>query len=183
VTLGRDYATQNCSLARTMEVVGERWTLLVVRDLFYGVRRFTDLRADLDIPRAVLAARLATLVDHGVVERRAYRPGRHEYLLTDRGIDLWPAVHALARWGEKHYAAQGPRRVFTHSVCGVPLEPGGQCPACLITPSPAYVDVRPGPGADFEARDDPVSRALRRPHRLLTTLLDDEPARRVARST
>ena len=112
--LGRDYARQDCSLARAMEVVGERWTLLVLRDLFYGVRRFTDLHRHLDIPRAVLSTRLATLVEHGLVERRGERPGRHAYVLTDRGIELWPAVHALTHWGDRHYAARGPRQVFTH---------------------------------------------------------------------
>ena len=81
--LRSDYDRQNCSLARSLEVVGERWTLLILRDLFFGVRRFTDLHAHLDIPRAVLTARLATLVDRGLVERRPYGPGRDEFLLTD----------------------------------------------------------------------------------------------------
>ena len=92
--LGTDYAGQTCSLARTLELVGERWTLLIVRDLFFGVRRFSDLQRHLDIPRAVLASRLATLVEAGVVERDPYR-------LTAAGEELWPAVHALMQWGER----------------------------------------------------------------------------------
>src|SRR5688500_12687110 len=86
--LGTDYAGQTCSLARTLEVVGERWTLLIVRDLFFGVRRFSDLQRHLDIPRAVLSARLAALVEAGIVEPDPYR-------LSERGEELWPAVHAL----------------------------------------------------------------------------------------
>src|SRR5688572_16684286 len=105
--LGTDYAGQTCTIARALEVVGERWTLLVVRDLFFGVRRFGDLQAHLDIPRAVLSARLTGLVEHGLAERRPYRPGRDEYVLTPRGEELWPAVHALARWGERHFAPGG----------------------------------------------------------------------------
>ena len=105
--LGSDYEGQNCSLARSLEVVGERWTLLILRDLFFGVRRFGELQAHLDIPRAVLSARLATLVEHGLVERRPYRPGRDELLLTDPAVELWPAVFALLRWGDRHYAAEG----------------------------------------------------------------------------
>src|SRR6476659_5502724 len=98
--LGKDYEKQDCSIARTLEVIGERWTLLVVRDVFYGVRRFSDFQAHLDIPRAVLTARLSALVDGGVLERRRYRdsPPRDEYVLTEAGVALWPAVYALAQW-------------------------------------------------------------------------------------
>jgi DNA-binding HxlR family transcriptional regulator len=78
VPLPREYEAQSCPLARSLEIVGERWTLLILRDLFFGVRRFGELQARLDIPRAVLSARLATLVESGLVERRPYRPGRDE---------------------------------------------------------------------------------------------------------
>src|SRR4051812_9531236 len=118
--LGTDYAGQTCSLARTLEIVGERWTLLIVRDLFFGVRRFTDLQRHLDIPRAVLAARLATLVEVGVVEPDPYR-------LTEAGEELWPAVHALMQWGEQHASPGGPRRVFAHADCGTDLDAAGTC--------------------------------------------------------
>src|SRR5690349_24929986 len=87
--LGTDYAGQDCSLARALEVVGERWTLLVLRDCFFGVRRFSDLRAHLDISRAVLSARLADLVEAGLLARREPAPGRVEYELTEQGLALW----------------------------------------------------------------------------------------------
>ena len=169
--LGTDYAGQSCSLARTLELVGERWTLLIVRDLFFGVRRFTDLQRHLDIPRAVLATRLATLVEHGLVERRPYRAGRDELVLTGRGEELWPSVHALMQWGERHRAPGGARRVFAHTACGTDLSPAGRCPACRVAPPAGEVEMRPGPGTGPPRRDDPVSTALREPRRLLHPLL------------
>jgi DNA-binding HxlR family transcriptional regulator len=169
--LRSDYDRQNCSLARSLEVVGERWTLLILRDLFFGVRRFTDLQAHLDIPRAVLSARLATLVEEGLVERRPYRPGRDELLPTARAVELWPVLYALIQWGDRHYAADGgPRRVFSHAECGSDLTASGGCPACDRDPAPAEIVMRPGPGRASTPRSDPVSRALRTPHRLLTPL-------------
>jgi DNA-binding HxlR family transcriptional regulator len=165
--LGSDYAGQDCSLARTLELVGERWTLLVLRDCLFGVRRFTDLRARLDIPRAVLATRLADLVEAGLLERREYRPGRHEYLVTAQGAALWPAVYALMQWGEQYRAPEGRRRIFVHVSCDAEIDAGGRCPVCGALPGPAELEMRPGP-ALVHRRDDPVSRALRGPHRLLT---------------
>jgi DNA-binding HxlR family transcriptional regulator len=166
--LGRDYEGQFCSLASALEVVGERWTLLIVRDAFYGVRRFSDFAAHLDIPRAVLAERLRTLVEHGVLERREDpdRAGRHVYELSETGRGLWPALHALLRWGE-HFRA--PRREFAHATCGTRLDVDGACPTCGATPGPGEVQTRLATGAE-PGRDDPVSRALRQPHRLLAPL-------------
>ena len=134
--LGTDYRGQTCSLARTLEIVGERWTLLILRDLFFGVRRFTDLQRHLDVPRAVLTARLSALVEAGVVERRPYRADRDEFVLTVSGEELWPAVHALMQWGERHHSPTGPRRVFAHVACGGDLSPEGRCPACGLVPRP-----------------------------------------------
>jgi DNA-binding HxlR family transcriptional regulator len=168
--LGSDYAGQSCSLARTLEVVGERWTLLIVRDLFFGVRRFSDLQRHLDIPRAVLSARIAALVEDGLVERRPYRPGRDELLLTERGVELWPAVHALMQWGERHHSPGGPRRVFVHVACGTQIGPTGLCPRCEREPTAAELEMRLGPGATAPIRDDAVTLALREPHRLMTPL-------------
>lgn len=172
MTLGRDYDGQNCSLARALEVVGERWTILVLRDLFFGVRRFTDLQAHLDIPRAVLADRLTRLVDAGVATRTEYRRGRHQYSLTEHGQGLWPALFALSQWGERHDSPNGRRRVFSHAPCGEDLTPSGQCPACGALPTAAEIEIRPGPGVAHD-RDDPVSVALHARHRLLTPLLAD----------
>jgi DNA-binding HxlR family transcriptional regulator len=162
--LGTDYAGQTCSLARTLEVVGERWTLLIVRDLFFGVRRFTDLQRHLDIPRAVLAARLAALVEQGIVEPDPYR-------LTQAGEELWPAVHALMQWGERHASPAGPRRVFTHADCGTDLDGAGRCPSCGFAPRAGALVMRPGPGATAPKRDDAVTLALRGSRRLLEPLI------------
>jgi DNA-binding HxlR family transcriptional regulator len=170
VALGRDYDGQNCSLARALEVVGERWTILVLRDLFFGVRRFSDLRAHLDIPRAVLTERLARLVGEGVLTRTEYQRGRYEYTLTPHGRELWPALFALSQWGERHDSPDGRRRIFSHAACGEDLARGGMCPACGTLPPPEEIDIRPGPGNRHD-REDPVSVALRSPHRLLTPLL------------
>ena len=168
--LPSDYDGQQCALARSLEVVGERWTLLILRDLFFGVRRFGELQARLDIPRAVLSARLATLVERGLVERRPYRRGRDEFLLTERGAELWPAMHSLMRWGDRHFAPWPPRRVFAHAACGTELDAAGRCPACEVMPPAGDVETRPGPGAGGRGRDDAASQALREPHRLLTRL-------------
>jgi DNA-binding HxlR family transcriptional regulator len=171
VPLGREYATQACSLARSLEVVGERWTLLILRDLFMGIHRFSDLHAHLDIPRAVLAARLRALVEQGIAERRPYRGDRAEFHLTAAGRELWPVLHGLIVWGDRHRPVDGgPRRLFVHAACETPLAPGGNCRTCGLTPDPSAVETRPGPGIDPARRHDRVSRALRQPHRLLTPL-------------
>ncbi|MEU1677062.1 helix-turn-helix domain-containing protein [Streptomyces roseifaciens] len=172
MALGRGYADQDCSLARALEVVGERWTLLVLRDCFYGVRRFGDFHAHLGIPRAVLADRLKALAAVGVVERRPHTTGVEvDYVLTDRGLDLWPIVFSLAQWGERWLAPEGSRRLFSHAACGTDIGSGGACSACGTVPPPADLLIRQGPGADATLRDDRVSTALRRgPHRLLTDL-------------
>jgi DNA-binding HxlR family transcriptional regulator len=171
VPLGNDYDRQTCSLARTLEVVGERWTLLIVRDLFMGIQRFSDLVAHLDIPRAILSSRLTALTDEGLVERRPYAPGRDAFVLTAAGEDLWPAVYALTQWGERHRCAGGgARRLWLHAACGTALDDAGACPACGVTPAPDEIETRPGPGRDRPLREDTVSVALRAPHRLLTPL-------------
>src|ERR1700754_3206055 len=155
--LPREYERQSCALARSLEVLRERWTLLIVRDLFLGVRRFGKLLDHLDIPRAVLSARLTMLVAHGVVERRPYAPGRDELLLTAAGRELWPVVHQLMQWGERHLVDGDAVRLFSHAVCGTGLTAGGACPSCDVVPAPGDVDTRPGPGARA-LRDDAVSR-------------------------
>src|SRR5437763_1110878 len=163
--LGKDYEGQDCSLARALETVGERWTLLIVRDAFYGVQRFSDFRAHLDIPKAVLSDRLAGLVEGGILER-APDPdhgGRHLYRLTEAGRDLWPAVHALVTWGGRH---RGPTsRVFLPAACQTELDGRGRCPACDVLPDPG--DVISAPHRRTSRRDDPVAVVLRSPRRLL----------------
>ncbi|MER6356627.1 helix-turn-helix domain-containing protein [Streptomyces sp. NPDC001634] len=175
MALGKDYATQECSIARALEVVGERWTLLVVRDALYGVRRYNDFLVHLGIPRAVLAARLQTLIAEGILEKRRYQesPPRDEYVLTDRGIALWPTLRSLGLWGREHFSGTQ-LRAFRHATCGTEEElgPYGECPACgTVVPVPD-VEMVPGPGLDPDPAD-PVSRALLRPKRLLQPIVTD----------
>ncbi len=168
VALPRDYTDQACSLARTLEIVGERWTLLIVRDALYGVRRFTDFTAHLGIPRAVLTDRLAALVEHGILRREPAASGRDEYRLTDKGTALWPVVRSLIAWGDDYYAPRGPRRYLQHTRCGTRLT-DGHCALCGVTPGPADITLLPGPGLEPPA--DPISAALVEPHRMLEPII------------
>jgi DNA-binding HxlR family transcriptional regulator len=110
----------DCSIARTLEVVGDWWTLLIVRDVSLGFGRFDDFQRRLGIATNVLAARLDWLVEHGVLERHPYQdnPPRHEYRLTDKGVDLGSVLFALRTWGDKWEADAGPRTVTVHDTCG-----------------------------------------------------------------
>jgi DNA-binding HxlR family transcriptional regulator len=164
--LGKDYERQDCSLARALEVIGERWTMLIIRDAFYGVRRFNDFQAHLDIPKAVLSDRLSGLVEDGILERRPdpAHAGRHLYELTAAGRDLWPALHALLAWGERHRHPNS--RLFKHAACGTRLDASGYCNQCAMTPDPDEILSEPRRGRP-KLRDDSVTVALRGPHRLL----------------
>src|SRR5262249_28871185 len=156
---------QDCSLARALELVGERWTLLIVRDAFYGVRRYGDFLVHLDIPRAVLADRLQSLVTAGVLERRRYSRAPGEYVLTAMGRELWPVLYPLSQWGERHLSSSGPRRLFSHAGCGTQLDAVGICPSCRVAVPPEEIETRPGPGIAATRREDPVSIVLREPRR------------------
>jgi len=148
--LGRDYATQNCSIARTLEIVGERWTLLVLRECFLGTRRFDDFQERLGIARNVLQARLERLVDEGVLERRRYheRPPRYEYRLTEAGRDLLPVLIALIGWGDRHRAPSGPPVLVLHEGCGGTVNAALACEQCGATGlRGSQVAVVAGPGA------------------------------------
>lgn len=164
--LGKDYERQDCSLARSLEAIGERWTLLIVRDAFYGVRRFTDFQAHLDIPKAVLSDRLRGLVEDGILERQPdpKHAGRHIYELTQAGRELWPVLYALLVWGGRHRGTNS--RVFKHADCGTLLDESGRCTKCDLTPGVEDIvsEVRRG---RRKVRDDPVAIALRTPHRML----------------
>ncbi|MFD9789942.1 winged helix-turn-helix transcriptional regulator [Streptomyces sp. NPDC059070] len=170
MTLPRDYTGQSCSLARSLEIVGERWTLLIVRDAFYGVRRFGDFASHLGAPRAVLADRLATLVAADVLARVPGTGRREVYELTPKGVSLWPVVRALTAWGDEHCAPGGPRRIFRHAADDAPIAPDGRCTRCEAAVEVRDILVTPGPGLAGGAEDDPVSVALGRPHRLLHPL-------------
>lgn len=147
--LPREYATQNCSIARTLEVVGDRWTMLILRDAFLGVRRFEDFRSRLGIARNVLSSRLGRLVDDGVLRRAAYAqaPPRHEYLLTDKGRDLWPVLMTLLAWGDRHAAPDGPPRLVVHRDCGGTVGASLRCERCGADVGPDDVRAVAGPGA------------------------------------
>ncbi|MFD6796480.1 MULTISPECIES: winged helix-turn-helix transcriptional regulator [Prauserella salsuginis group] len=169
MALGTGYDQQACHLARALEVVGERWTLLILRDCFYGVRRFTDLREHLDISRAVLTDRLDTLIEHGVLIRED-SDGHPEYLLTEAGRALWPTIFSLSKWGERHTSGPHPARLFSHATCGTDIDDVGRCHTCGEVPDPEDLVVRPGPGTNAMRRSDRVARALERPHRMLTPI-------------
>ncbi len=172
------YEDQDCSLARTLEIIGERWTMLVVRDAFYGVRRFGDFHTHLGIPKAVLADRLRLLTQHGLLAREAdsEHVKRFVYRLTDKGAELWPAVHALRVWGEQHAPSPGgARRIFRHVRCGGQLDARGDCRRCRKTVRAFDVVAEPGPGLTDRPTADPVTVALRQPHRLCHRL-DTTPA-------
>jgi DNA-binding HxlR family transcriptional regulator len=143
------YSAENCSIRRTLDVVGEKWTLLVIRDAFYGVRRFDDFHRAIGCARNILAARLATLVEHGILERHAYRePGsrpRFEYRLTDKGRELYPALVALKLWGDRWMAdPEGAAVELRHKDCGAAV---GVALRCTAGHGPLVArDVVPEPG-------------------------------------
>ena len=148
--LPRTYDRQVCSVARALEAVGDRWTMLVIRDAFLGVRRFEDFQRDLEIARNVLADRLARLVDEGILEKRRYqeRPERYEYRLTDKGADLWPALVSLMKWGDRYAGADGgPPMLIVHRGCGGEVDERFVCADCGAAVNARSSEVRPGPGS------------------------------------
>jgi DNA-binding HxlR family transcriptional regulator len=127
-----NYSNEHCAVAAALSVVGDPWTLLILRDAFWGVRRFDDWQARLGVARNVLAARLKSLVEHGVLETRLYseHPPRKDYVLTKKGRDLMPVLTALKAWGDAHVYGEAAHPVdFIHS-CGAVLEPVTVCKAC-----------------------------------------------------
>lgn len=147
--LGRGYGDQTCSIARTLEIVGERWTLLILRDAQLGLSRFDEFLASLGIASNVLTARLATLVESGLLERVPYqeKPVRHAYHLTAMGRELVVPVVALMQWGDRHLAGpEGPPRIARHRACGgdVVVEP--RCARCGEHVDVGSIDVVAGPG-------------------------------------
>ena len=147
--LGRTYDDQVCSVARALEVLGERWTLLIVRDAMLGLRRFDDLQRSLGVARNVLTDRLGRLVDAGILERVPYQehPARYEYRLTAMGRELGVPVISLMHWGDRHLAGPaGPPRLTRHHDCGGDVALAFVCTTCGARVAPAEVDVVPGPG-------------------------------------
>jgi DNA-binding HxlR family transcriptional regulator len=138
----RPYDAQNCSIARALAVVGERWSLLVMRDVLLGARHFADIKRSLGVAPNILSDRLATLVEHGLLERRG-----QEYVPTRKGIDLNPVMVALMSWGDAHAAPGAPPRVVVHKACGHDAHPELTCTHCGEAMTPRDTFVRPGPGA------------------------------------
>ena len=141
----KDFA---CSTAQALEIVGEWWTLLIVRDAFFGVRRFEDFQRRLGVSRSVLTNRLHRLVEEGILERSEYetRPPRVEYLLTKKGQDLFPVLLALQQWGDR-WASPKPPVVLRHRSCGKRTHPELVCSACGESIRALDTIAEPGPGA------------------------------------
>lgn len=155
----RPFEGQNCSIASTLAVVGERWTLLVMREVLLGRRRFADIKRGTGIASNILSDRLDTLVEHGLLERRLYseQPESYEYRATERGRDLNPVLVALMQWGDRHVAGEkGPPRVVVHTACGHDADPRLTCAHCEREIEPAELRVRPGPGATRAQRSEPL---------------------------
>ncbi len=145
-----DLDAENCSLSRTIAVIGDRWTLLILRDCFLRIRRFEDFQTRLGITRHILAARLRKLVSHGVLRRVPYneRPLRYEYLLTQRGLDLYPVILSLVHWGDVHLVDERGKPVLhRHKTCGKIFDPVFVCSECSEPLSAKEVEVCLGPGA------------------------------------
>jgi len=138
-----------CSIQGTLDVIGDRWTLLILRDLFRGVRRFSQLEDNLGIAKNLLASRLSKLVAADIVTKIPYqdKPIRHEYFLTQKGRDLSPSLVALMRWGDRWCNDGTPPTLLVHSECGTPLNQITQCPTCDESLDPDEIRSRPGPGA------------------------------------
>jgi DNA-binding HxlR family transcriptional regulator len=126
----QDWTRENCAVGNTLAVIGERWTLLVLRESFLGVRRFEQLQRNTGIARNILSDRLNTLVHHGILRRELYqeRPERHEYRLTERGLDLYPVLLTIMDWGSKHVGGRAIK--LTHKNCGTVVMPHLACPEC-----------------------------------------------------
>ncbi|MEA2478284.1 MAG: hypothetical protein QOJ07_206 [Thermoleophilaceae bacterium] len=159
--LGRSYDNQNCSIARSLETIGERWTLLILRDAFLGTRRFDDFQRSLGIARNVLTARLKLLADDGVLERRRYqeRPERYEYRLTEKGIALWPVLFTLMRFGDRYLDEGVPPTIVEHRACGTAIDDHMCCPKCGVQVGPREVIARRGESVPSAAWGDAGSAA------------------------
>lgn len=144
----KSFAGMDCSVAQCVEVVGDRWSILILRDAFLGVTRFDDFQRRLGISRNILQQRLVKLVSAGVLERIPYseHPPRHDYRLTDRGRDLWPVLTAMRQWGDRYAAPDGPPVEIVHKGCGAPTHVDLVCGSCGEPLGPRDVRAVPGKG-------------------------------------
>jgi DNA-binding HxlR family transcriptional regulator len=153
--------TQACSLARTLSIIGDRWTLLILRDCFLRVRRYEDFQRRLGIGRGVLSDRLKHLVDAGILAKVPYQdnPPRHEYRLTSKGLDLYPIIMSIVHFGDEHLAGESGRPLLhRHRACGHLFDPVMTCSECGERLDPRDVASEPGPGAR-DSQHLPVAKA------------------------
>jgi DNA-binding HxlR family transcriptional regulator len=145
----KSFADMHCSVAQSLEVVGEWWSMLIVRDAFLGVSRFDDFHERLGISRNILNQRLNRLVEAGVLVKVPYsdHPPRHDYRLTEKGRDLWPVLTTMRQWGDKYAAPGGPPVQVTHKACGQISEAVLTCSSCGEPMGARDVRAVPGPGA------------------------------------
>jgi DNA-binding HxlR family transcriptional regulator len=139
-----------CSIARTMDVIGEPWSPLIVRNIYIGITRFDQLQQSLGISRKVLAERLRWLTDTGVLARREYsaKPARSEYVLTDKGLELFDVLMVMVRWGDRWLAGEaGPPVLYRHHACGQISHVDLHCSVCDQPMHATDIDVLPGPGS------------------------------------
>jgi DNA-binding HxlR family transcriptional regulator len=145
--LERSYPQQVCSIARALEVLGERWTLLILRDAVFGISHFEEFQKSLGIASNVLSNRLKLLCEEGVLERIAddERPGRPRYVLTEKGREAAPALITLMKWGDRHYPTPGgPPRVTIHTSCGGKVRGDLRCGRCGERVGFDEIEIRPG---------------------------------------
>lgn len=145
-----ELAQEPCSVARSVAVIGDRWTLMILRDCFLGVRRFEAFQERLGISRTIIADRLKHLTQEGVLRRVHYQenPTRYEYRLTDKGLDLHPVIMAVVHWGDRHYARDaGPPLLHRHKTCGCDFHPVQTCSECGEPLDARAVETRPGASA------------------------------------
>jgi DNA-binding HxlR family transcriptional regulator len=149
----KSFAGMDCSVAQCLEVVGEWWSMLVVRDAFLGITRFDDFQRRLGISRNILDDRLNTLVDAGVMVRVPYseHPPRHDYRLTDKGRDLWPVLTAMRQWGDRYAAPAGPPLHVIHRACGAVTEAVMVCSSCGERLGARDVEASASPGHELAA--------------------------------
>lgn len=147
------FSDMPCSVAKTLDIIGEWWTLLILRDVFYGVRRFEALRSHLGISRKVLTGRLERLTDEGVLKKSLYqtKPSRSEYKLTSKGLDLIPVLLTIMNWGDKWMSGPGKTPViFVHKDCGEETTPKLVCSGCGGDLNAHNIYPKAGPGAPSE---------------------------------